>query len=69
MVTMALIELVMTAESTKFVPTQSLADHKLTFSKEHQQLTNIEKLPVTFFGVELNNKLYSYMSVIGQFST
>ena len=41
----------------------------LEFSKQHQQLKNLETLPVTLFVVESNNKLHGYMSVIKQFST
>lgn len=43
--------------------------HEIDFSMQHQQLNNIENLPVTLFVVEFNHKLYGYMSVIKQFST
>ncbi len=43
--------------------------HELSLSKQHQQLNNIENLPVTIFVVESNDMLIGYMSVIKQFST
>lgn len=43
--------------------------HALELSKQHQQLGNLDTLPVTIFVVESNNKLHGYMSVIKQFST
>jgi len=43
--------------------------HELVLSKQHQQLKNLEILPITIFVVESNNELYGYMSVIKQFST
>jgi len=43
--------------------------HELKFSYLHQQLNNLETLPVTIFVVESNNKLQGYMSVEKQFST
>jgi ribosomal protein S18 acetylase RimI-like enzyme len=43
--------------------------HELVLSKQHQQLHNLDTLPVTIFVVESNNKLFGYMSVIKQFST
>ena len=43
--------------------------HELELSKQHQQLKNLDTLPVTIFVVEFNNKLLGYMSLIKQFST
>lgn len=43
--------------------------HELVLSKQHQQLSNLESLPLTIFVVESDNKLIGYMSVIKQFST
>lgn len=43
--------------------------HELVLSQQHQQLNNLETLPITIFVVESNNKLYGYMSVVKQFST
>jgi len=43
--------------------------HELELSKQHQQLGNLDTLPVTIFVVESNNKLHGYMSMIKQFST
>jgi len=43
--------------------------HQLEDSKQHQQLNNLETLPVTIFVAESNNQLLGYMSIIKQFST
>jgi len=43
--------------------------HKIEVSQQHQQLINLETLPITIFVVESNNKLLGYMSVVKQFST
>jgi L-amino acid N-acyltransferase YncA len=47
----------------------SFEGHELVLTKQHQQLHNVDTLPVTIFVVESNNKLFGYMSVIKQFST
>jgi len=43
--------------------------HNFELSPKHQQLSNVEALPVTIFVVEFNNQLCGYMSVAKQFST
>ena len=43
--------------------------HELVLSKQHQQLDNLETLPLVIYVVESINKLYGYMSVIKQYST